>query len=136
MTNKSVLALVATKSGVFQNGLIAVMTTISQISAVLVAEDANSTVRMIEIHRPALIILDMSIPESKDVIRQVKAQSPHNHLIVLVEDVAQQKEAEASGVDSALIKGCSAKQLIAIVENIINNREDIPNQPGTERRAA
>jgi len=126
MTNKTVLALVVSSSGSFQNGLLALVTTIPQISAVLVAEDIESALRMVENHHPALVILDMSYLKVQEVVEQIKAQCPRIHLIVLAEDIAQQEQGKASGADSVLIKGFPAQKLIVIVENIINRREDTP----------
>jgi DNA-binding NarL/FixJ family response regulator len=133
MTNKSILVLVVSSSGSLQNGLLALMTTIPPISAVLVAEDINSALRMIENHQPALIILDISSFKVQDVIKEIKTQWPHIHLIVLAEDITQQIEAEASGVDSALLKGFSVQKFIAIIENLIDQREgSSPVQTNTE----
>jgi DNA-binding NarL/FixJ family response regulator len=135
MTNKSVLALVVSSSGVLQNGLLALMTTIPQINAVLVAEDIESALRMVKNHQPALIILDMAEQRQEmvrdaalcslqvqDIIKKIKTQFPHIHLIVLVDDVTQQKEADALGADNVLIKGFSAQKFVAIVEDLIGRR--------------
>ena len=146
MGNKSVLSLVVSSTGDLQNGLLALMTTIPQISAVLVAEDIGSALRMVENHQPALIILDMAPQHQEmvrdvtpcslqvqDIINEIRAQCPHVHLIVLVEDVAQQKEAEQSGADSVLIKGFSAQKFIAVIENLKDQRESpFPVQTNTE----
>jgi two-component system secretion response regulator SsrB len=133
MTNKSVLALVVSSPGALQNGLLALLTTISSISAVLVAEDTESATRMVENHQPSMIILDMSLINVKEIIHQIKEQCPHIHLIVLAEDTAQQKVAEESGADGVLIKGFPAKNLIEIIESLINQREDTPlSQTDTE----
>jgi DNA-binding NarL/FixJ family response regulator len=118
MANKSVLTLVFSSPGTFQNGLLALMTTIPQISAVLVAEDINSTLRMVENHQPALVILDLSPPDMQDVIKQIKEVCPGIQIIVFAEDIAQKEYVEAHGVDYVLIKGFSAQSLITIVENI------------------
>jgi len=126
MTNKTVLALVVASSGSFQNGLLALVTTIPQISAVLVVEDVYSTFRMVENHQPALIIIDMSLPDMQDVIKRIKEQCPRIHLIVLVENIAQHEQVKESGADSVLIKGFPAQKLIVIIENIIDRREDTP----------
>jgi DNA-binding NarL/FixJ family response regulator len=126
MTNKSVLALVVSSPGALQNGLLALMTTVPQISAILVADDVNSTLRMVENHQPALVILDISAPDMQDVIKQIKELYPHIHLIVLADDIAQGKEAEELEVDNVLIKGFSAYKLVAIVENLIDRREEPP----------
>ena len=126
MTKKTVLVLVVSTSGVLQNGLVALMTTIPQISAVLIAEDVTSTMRMVKNHQPALIILDMNLPDMKEVIKQIKEQCPRIHLIVLAEDITQQEQANASGADSALLSGFSAQKLSTIVENIVDCQEDTP----------
>jgi DNA-binding response OmpR family regulator len=126
MTNKSILTLVVSSSGDFQNGLLALVTTIPSISAVLVAEDINSALRLVENHKPALIILDMPLPDMQDVIKQIKEQCPHVHLIVLVEDTVEEKEVKKSGVDNVLLKGFSAQKLIAIVENLIDRNGALP----------
>ena len=124
MKNKTVLALVVSGSGSLQNGLLALVTTIPQISAVLVAEDTNSALRMVENHQPGLVILDMSLPEMQDVITQIKAQHPRIQLIVLVDDIAQEDSAEALGVDHVLIKGFSAQKLVAIVEKLTRKLDE------------
>jgi len=119
MKNQSILALVVSNSGVLQNGLLALMTTIPQISAVLVAEDVNSSLRMVENHKPALIILDISLPEMQNAIKQLKEQYPQIHLILLVEDIDQMKEIEEYPIDNVFIKGFSAKKFITIIENLV-----------------
>lgn len=126
MTNKPVLALIVSSSGALQNGLLALMTTIPQISAVLVAEDVNAALRMVENHQPALVILDISSLQEQEVIYEIKNQWPHIHLIVLVEDVTQGEEVEESGVDGVLLKGFSAQKLVTIVESVIDCREETP----------
>ena len=135
MTNKSFLALVISSPDSLQNGLLALLTTISPISALLVADDIHSALRMVENHQPALIILDISLSNVQEVVKQIKEQCSQIHLIVLVEDTVQQKIAEESGADSVLIKGFSAQKLIAIVESLIDQREDTP-LPQTETEGA
>jgi DNA-binding NarL/FixJ family response regulator len=126
MTNKAVLALVASSSGTLQNGLLALMTTLPQVNSVLVTEEVGSTLRMVENHQPALVILDVSSPDMLEVVREIKARWAHISLVVLAEDRAQQNEAEAAGADRVLIKGFSVQSFIAIVENVIKDQEDTP----------
>ena len=146
MTNKTLLALVVSSAGPYQNGLVALMTTIPQISVVLVAEDVKSALRMVENHLPRLIILDMAeqgqemvpapapySPGVQDVIQQIKSQFPLIQLIVIAEDFEQQKKAEVFGADIALLKGFSAQKLVEIVEHITVRREGfLPGQANTE----
>ncbi|MFC2026205.1 response regulator [Chloroflexota bacterium] len=124
MTDKTILALVVSSSGLLQNGVLALMTTIPQIGAVLVAEDINSAKRLIENHQPTLIVMDMTLSKVKAVIKKTKVQYPHIHLIVLAEDPEQQKQVEALGIKSVLLKGFSPEKFITTVETIINCQED------------
>ena len=124
MTHKSILALVVSSPGDLQNGLLALMTTIPPINAVLVAEDIKSALRMVENHQPTIIILELSSCQVLATINEIKTQWPRIHLIVLVNDIIQSKDAEASGADSVLIKGFSAQKLIAIVEDLLEQREN------------
>jgi len=129
MTRKTILVLVVSSSGELQNGLLALTTTISGISAVLVAEDADSALRMVEIHQPALIIFDMFLLKDQAVIHEIKTQWPQIHLIVLVDNTTRQKEAAAAGADSVLIKGFPAQRLVETLESIVDCRTDAsPNQ--------
>jgi DNA-binding NarL/FixJ family response regulator len=124
MTDKTILALVVSSAGLLQNGVLALMTTIPQISAVLVAEDINSAKRMIENHQPTLIVMDMTLSKAKVVIKKIKVQYPHIHLIILAEDIEQQKQVEALGITSVLLKGFSPEKFITTVETIINYQEE------------
>jgi len=123
MKNKSLLALVVSNSGTLQDGLLALMTTIPQVSTVLVAEDIKATIRMVENHQPALVLLDMALHKNQVVVQKIKTQWPNIHVVLLVENVSQQKKGEASGADSVLIKGFPVQKLIAIVEGLIEQQE-------------
>lgn len=127
MTNKPTLTLIISSPGTLQDGLLALITTIPQVSAVMVAEDINSALRMIENHQPALIILELSSCKVQDIINQINTQSSHINLIVLVENISQQKEAEASGADRVLVKGFPAHKLISIVEELMGIMENTPS---------
>lgn len=132
MTRKSVLALIVSSPGALESGLLALMTTVPRISVILVAEDFKSTLRMVENHQPALVLIDMPSLEIKDVIHEIKDKWPHIHLIVLADEVSQGEEACTLGVDSVLIKGFSAQKLLTVVEKALDDMEDtFPAQTNT-----
>jgi response regulator NasT len=133
MTKKSILALVLSSSDTLQNGLLALMTTIPAISAVLVAEDIETALRMAENHQPTLIILDMSLPQVQDILRQIKVQWPHIHPIVLVEDTAQLNEVNEYGAESVLLKGFPPQKFVGLIESLLTQREkESQIEPGTK----
>lgn len=129
MTKIPALTLVISNSGSLQNGLLALLTTIPQINPVLADEKLSTVLRLVEYHQPALAILDMSIPEVKDVIQQIKELCPQIHLIVLVNSVKGQNDAEELGADSVLLKGFPAQKLVDVIEKLTDQRGSIfPNQ--------
>ena len=125
MANQSNLTLVVISPGDLQNGILALMTTIPQLGTVLVAEDIESTLRMVENHQPALVIMDTVSTQTCEVLRKIKSQWPQIHLIALVEDIDQQKEATESGADHVLIKGFPAQKLVEIVEDLIHTDKNL-----------
>ena len=122
---KPTLALIVTGPGSLQNGLVAMMTTMPQIQAVLVAEDASAALRMMADHRPALVLLDtmQTGMEAGTVLKEIKTRWPSTRCIVLADDVRQQQEAEAAGADAVLIKGFPAAKLTATIEGLLSEEE-------------
>ena len=125
MGNQSLLTLVVISPGDLQNGILALMTTIPQLGAVLVAEDIESTLRMVENHQPALVIMDTSSTQACEMIRKIKRQWPQIRLIALVEDIDQQEGATVSGADRVLIKGFPAQKLVEIVEDLTHIEKNL-----------
>jgi len=118
---RPVLALVAIRPGSLQDSLVALVTTLHQVNTVLIAEDAASALRAIAKHRPALVLLETSIPaeDGQSALRQIKTEWPSTRCIALADDVHEQDEAEASGADVVLLKGYPAAELIAAVERLL-----------------
>ena len=129
MANKSILALVISSPGSLQDGLLALMTTIPQISAVLVAEDTNSALRIVETHQPALIIQDLSLLPDLEIIQQIRERCQHVQLIGIAEDSTQQENAEAAGTDQVLLRGFAPQKLIAIVDELIDENRPVGPPP-------
>ena len=123
MKNKSILVLVVACPGPLQDGLLALMTTIPQISAVLVAEEAKAALRIVENHQPSLVILDYALRNGQILIQDIHTQWPRIQLILMVEDHDQEREVQELGGENVLLKGFSAQKLVDIVENFIEVRE-------------
>ncbi len=122
---KPALALIITKQSSLQNGLLALLTTIPQIGAVLVAEDAPSGLRMLKNHRPILLLLDMDLPEDDalTILKQIEAQWPGIRCIALTDSVQQKQAAETLAADVVLFKGFSAAKLIAVTEELLAQQD-------------
>ena len=118
---KPVLALIAAAPSPLQDGLLALMTTSNQISAVFVAEEASIALRMVKDHRPNLVLLDSHLPEAQMVLEQIKNQWPQTRCIVLVSSGEQERSVKEA--DAVLIEGFSPSQLLATIEVLLAQPE-------------
>ena len=102
MTHKSILVLVVSPPGPLQDGLLALMTTIPQINTVLVAEEANTALRIVENHQPVLVIIEYSTRHGQKLALEINTRWPQIQLILIVEDHHQEREAQEFGVENVL----------------------------------
>ena len=122
MTPKPTLALIAAQAGSLQSSLLALMTTMPQIKAVILAEETPQVLRMIAEHRPALVVLDMGLlrGDAQTILEQIKTEWPLTRCVVLADDVQQQQKAQAAGADAVLIKGFLPAKLITTIEELLS----------------
>ena len=125
MTPSPTLALIAARPGDLQDGLVALMTTMPQVSAVLIAEDAPSVLRTMARHRPALVVLEMDLPAEEWLapLQEIRTRWPLTRCIALADDVQGQQEAQSAGADVVLIVGFPAAKLIAAIEGLLSQQE-------------
>jgi len=127
---KPTLALIISKQDTLQNGLLALLTTIPQINAVL-AEDATSGLKMLKDHRPSLILLDMDLPEddAQTILKQIKSQASEVHCIALADNAQQKYLAETHKADAVLFKGFQATSLINLIEELMSEKSSRSVRP-------
>lgn len=122
MTTKPILTLIATASDSLQSGLMAIMTTMPQVHAFIMAQESNLALRMIAERHPALVLLDMALPGegAQRVMQHIRNRWPLTRCIALADDVQQGQDAQAAGADVVLIKGFSPAKLIAVIEELLS----------------
>jgi DNA-binding NarL/FixJ family response regulator len=122
MTPSPTLALIAARPGDLQDSLVALMTTMPQVNAVLIAEDAPSALRTMARHRPALVVLETNLAakESCAPLQEIKAEWPTTECIALADDVEQRQKALSAGADVVLIVGFPASEFIAAIEGLLS----------------
>jgi len=114
-------ALIIAAPGPLQDGLYALVGTMPQIGAVSVASDAHSALTVDLNPTPALVLLDsgMTVDDLWLTVRGAKARWPRARTIVLVSNVQQQAEAEATGADTVLLEGLPAGRLVAAIVRLL-----------------
>ena len=114
---KPILALIIAAPSPLQDGLLALMTTSNQISAVFVAEEAFLALRMIKDHRPKLVLLDIHLLEAQMVLKRIKSQWPETTCIVLVDSVEQEREVKEA--DAVFLEGFSPSLLLETIIKLL-----------------
>ncbi len=122
MKKKPILALIIAAPSPLQDGLLALMTTSNQISAVFVAEEASLALRMVKDHRPNLILLDNQFPGSKTILEQFKSRWPRTRCIVLVGGAEQEQAFKEA--DAVLIEGFSPSLLMTTIDDLLSQSEN------------
>ena len=121
IATKPILTLIATASDSLQSGLMAIMSTTSQVYAFILAKESAVAHRMIAERQPALVLLDMALPGegAQRVMQQIRSRWPLTRCIALADNVQQQQEARVAGADVVLIKGFPPAKLIAAIEELL-----------------
>jgi DNA-binding NarL/FixJ family response regulator len=123
---KPSLALIAIRPGDLQDSLVALMTTMPQVNAVLIAEDAAAARRTMAHHRPSLVVIEAGLPADQgyDATKEILTECTWARCIVLADDVEQQRAAESAGADVALIVGFQATRFTAAVEEVLAREKE------------
>lgn len=100
-----------------REGLQALLATAPEVEVVCEAIDGNEAIRLAEVLRPDVILMDVKMPviDGLEATRTIKQQHPDTKVIMLTMYNDCETEALAAGADDFLIKGCPAEQLIASI---------------------
>lgn len=113
--------LVVAKPSPLRDSLAALLRSIPSITVIQQADDAASALRMIEVDRPVLVLLDAGLPAGQawSLLRQIKSRWPMTPCIVLTDTQQSRRRAEAAGANRALLKGFPAAKLSLMLEQLL-----------------
>jgi DNA-binding NarL/FixJ family response regulator len=113
--------LILARQGPLRDSLRSFLAAAPWIEAVHLSEDVLSAVRMITLHRPALVLVADDLPADgvSMVLRWIKSEGSCSRSLVLAEDSQQRQEALTLGADAALLKGFPAAGLFKIIERLV-----------------
>ena len=116
------MALIVARPGPLRNSLFSLMISLPQINLVAESKDMTSLLRMGSQIQPDLVLLETGQP-GDDIdwtVRHIRTEWKASRTVVLVDDSAQQLEAEQAGADIVLFKGVRASYLMGIVEDLLS----------------
>lgn len=116
MNEKRVILIIA-PPGDLQIGLQALLTSHLDVD-VLVIGEGSSALKVIEIHKPAMVILDDDLPNDTVpmIIQGVKSSYPDTATMVMVNDEVGRQKILDQGADLILLKGIAPVKLLSLIE--------------------
>lgn len=115
--NAPAKALIAIKSSERRNALQALLETIERIGAVHQANDVQTSLEVVKVHRPILVLADFEFFSAITLY-------PNSAMIVLVENREEQERARAAGAAHVIVEGTPVSQLIVIIESLLEGESE------------
>lgn len=110
----------------FREGLKSMLDSRSDIEVVGEAEDGLEAVRLIKRVKPAMVLLDLSLPKISglSVMREIKRDVPETKILALTIHESDQYvfEAFAAGVDGYCVKDVSRQELMVAIDTVLQGK--------------
>jgi DNA-binding NarL/FixJ family response regulator len=112
--------MIVAQSGRLREGLQAMLDSFPSLETVAVVDDGPSALEAIRSERPDLVILDAHLFDEgmADLIRAIKQGCNGARCIVVADRLGQFQPLLDAGADTVLLKGFSAAELRAAVEQL------------------
>lgn len=131
--NEEIPVYVLARSGRIRDGLTALLRTVPRLGAVRYMNHELSEWESISDEKQTLVLLDANLIDPQ-LYRYLK-QHTHRKCIVLADNVWQQQQARAAGVDEVLLAGFPAAQLFTAIDKLFGQAaippEEIRRRNGT-----
>lgn len=121
-----ITAIIADDHEIVRHGLRGILEKEGICQIVAEASDGLSAAQLVEKHKPAVLILDLNMPRLHgiEVLRQVRASSPHTRVIVLSmhNDEPYVIEALRAGAMAYLLKGSESQDITRALKEVLGGR--------------
>ena len=115
------LVLVVARPGRIRDSLQALLHIVPRLK-VAIATHSFLAMQMMAQYNPALILLDVDLPDDQvwDLLKQIQLTRPQTRCLFLVNSIQQQQAARAAGAHAALLKGFGAAELFTTIEKLLH----------------
>ncbi len=115
MTTQPIRVLIADDSAPARAGLRTLLATEPDMVVVGEATNGREAVRLVEEHRPAVVVMDLQMPimDGVQAARLIKRSWPDVIVVIVTVHAAEQAAAVAAGADAFVVKGEAPERLVA-----------------------
>lgn len=116
-------ALIVTRSIVLQQGLGALLESLTGITKVTALQEVPGSFAWIETHTPAIVLLDCRLTgtNTQSVLARVQELSPNTRRVLLVDD-AQEVNWVPSYADAVLIRGIPPQAVATLLTTLLSSK--------------
>jgi DNA-binding NarL/FixJ family response regulator len=118
--------VIAESQAITRAGLRCLLSTTNDYTVVGEAEDGLEAVRCVESRRPALVLLDLSLPrmDGMAALKQIKSRFPETRVLVLSAHTTDEYVLEAfrRGADGYCVKDVSKSELANAIRTVLGGR--------------
>ena len=125
---KSITIIIADDQIRARRGLLAMLSTCPDVEVVAEASNGLEALRLVETHRPSLVIMDLHMPimDGIEATRRIKASRPEIGVFVLTMYSERLTDAEVAGADALLVKGQPASTLVESIREYMERKRRRP----------
>ncbi len=115
MTTQPIRVLIADDSAPARSGLRTLLATEPDMVVVGEATNGREAVRLVEEHRPAVVVMDLQMPimDGVQAARLIKRSWPDVIVVIVTVHAGEQAAAVAAGADAFVVKGEAPERLVA-----------------------
>ncbi len=115
--NEPAKVLIAIKLSERRAALQALLESIERIGAVYQANDVQTSLELVKVHHPALVLADFEFFSAISIYLT-------SAVVVLAENREEQERARTAGAAQVIVEGTPVSQLIAIIESLLEGESE------------
>ena len=115
-----VATIIVSRPGIIRQALRTMLALLPQIEITAAVGGGLSALELACQHRPALLVIDLSLPEDEimALLRQIKQEQPLAHCLVVAETTRQQAAVLAQGADAVILRSDPSERLVDALNNL------------------
>jgi DNA-binding NarL/FixJ family response regulator len=115
------LVLIVAKPGRIRNSLQALLQVMPRLKVAGITSHSYSTMPLLTQYNPALVLLDVDLPDNQAwiLLKEIQLKRLQSRCLLFVNSIEQQRAAKSAGANAALLKGFEVMELVTTIEKLL-----------------